>query len=46
MKFISPHRYIKNTSTNGTIFTQHLLKTGRRLGLLKEEQRFPHNLVG
>ena len=26
----SSHKYIKNTSTNGTILTEHLLNTGRR----------------
>ena len=27
VEFASPHKYIKNTSTNGTVLTEHLLNT-------------------
>ena len=30
VELTSSHKYIKNTSTNGTILTEHLLNTGRR----------------
>ena len=29
MEFIFPHKSIKNTSTNGTILTEHQLNTSR-----------------
>ena len=30
MEFSSPHKYVKNTYTDGTLLTEHLLNTSRR----------------
>ena len=30
MKFASPHKYIKNTSTNGRTLTEHMLNSSGR----------------
>ena len=44
MKFISPHKYIKNTSANGTILTEHLLNISRRLQTPKRTVKIPTQL--
>ena len=31
VEFVSPRKYVKNTSTNETVFTEHLLNISRRL---------------
>ena len=38
---LPPHKYIKNTSTCGTIPTEHLLNTGRR-PQTSPKQETPH----
>ena len=42
MEFTSPHKYIKNTSTNGTILTEHLLNTSRRPQTPKRTKKNSH----
>ena len=38
MEFVSPHKYIKNTSTSGIVLTEHLLNiSGRPYGRSEEE---------
>ena len=46
MEFISPHKYIKNTSTNGIILTKHQLKLAEDLRGLKGQERSPSDWVG
>ena len=46
MKLTSPHKYIKNTSANGTIITEHLLTLVEYLGHLKGLEKYPGNQVG
>ena len=41
MEFTSPQKYIKNTSTNGTILTDHLLNTSRRPWKPKRTRKIP-----
>ena len=44
VEFISSHKYMKNTSTCGTIFTEYLLNAGRDLIIPKlQEKKSPHN---
>jgi hypothetical protein len=40
------HKNIKNTSTSGTIHTEHLLNAGRRPQTSKKVRKPPHNWVG
>ena len=40
------HKYIKNTSTCGTVLTEHLLNAGRRPQTPKRARKSPHNWVG
>lgn len=42
MEFISSHKYIKNTSTRGTIFTEYLLNAGRDLIIPKLQEKNHH----
>ena len=42
MEFISPHKHIKNTSTNGTILTEHMLNTNRGHQTPKRTRKIPH----
>ena len=46
VEFASPHKYIQNTSTNGTILTEHLLDTSRGPWTLKGKKNSLHNWVG
>ena len=48
VKFISSHKYIKNTSTNGTSLTEHLLDISGKLWTTKRTRRkkAPCNQVG
>ena len=39
VEFIPPHKYIKNTSTNGTILIEHLLNICRSLQTLKKMRK-------
>ena len=41
LEFTSPHKHIKNTSTNGTILTEHMLNTSRRPRTPKRKRRIP-----
>ena len=43
-EFISPHKYIKNTSTNGTVLTEHLQNISRRLQTPKRTRKIPLQL--
>ena len=43
-EFASPHKYIKNTPTNGTILTEHLLNTSRRPRTSKRTRKIPLQL--
>ena len=44
MEFVSPHKYIKNTSTNGTILKEHLLNISERLQTPKKIGKIPSPL--
>lgn len=46
LELISFHRYIKNTYTNGTIYTEHLLNIDKRPQLSKRARKAQHNKVG
>ena len=39
MEFISPHKYIKNTSRNGIILTEQMLNISRRLQSPKRKRK-------
>ena len=39
--FMCNHRYIKNTPTNGTIYTEHLLNTSRGPQIPKRTRKIP-----
>ena len=41
VEFISPHKRIKNTSTNGTILTGHWLNTNRGPWTHKRTRKIP-----
>ena len=41
MEFISPHKYIKNTSTNGIILTEQMLNISRWLQSPKRKRKIP-----
>ena len=43
---LPPHKYIKNTSTCGTIPTEHLLNTGRRPQTSQKTRNSPRTWVG
>ena len=43
---LSPHKYIRNTSTCGTTPTEHLLKAGRRPQISKKARNSPRTWVG
>ena len=43
---LSPHKYIKNTSTCGTVPTEQLLNAGRGPQTSKKARKSPHNWVG
>ena len=43
---LRPHKYIKNTSTCGTIPTEHLLNAGRRPQTSQKARQSPHTWVG
>ena len=45
MEFLSPHSYMKNTSTNGTVLTGHLLNTSKRLWTPKRTRKIPAQLA-
>ena len=38
-EFTSPHKYIKNKSTNVTILTEHLLNTSKGSGTFKTTRK-------
>ena len=40
-ELVSPYNYIKNTSTNGTILTEHLLNISGRLWTCKRIRKIP-----
>ena len=42
VEFISSHKYMKNTSTCGTIFTEYLLNAGRDLIIPKLQEKNHH----
>ena len=42
MEFISSHKYIQNTSTRETIFTEYLLNAGRDLIIPKLQEKNHH----
>lgn len=42
MKLTSSHKYVKNTSTCGTILSEYLLNTGRRLHTSERTRKSPH----
>ena len=42
---LPPHKYNKNTSTCGTIPTEHLLNTGRWPQTSKKARKYPHTWV-
>ena len=44
MEFTSPHKYIKNTSTNETILTEHLLNTSGEPQTPKRTRKIPTQL--
>ena len=44
MEFISPHKYIKNASTNRTILTEHWLNTSRGPRTPKRTRKIPMKL--
>ena len=44
MELVPPHRYIKNTSTNGTVLTEQLLNISGRLWKLKRTRKIPSQL--
>ena len=46
VKFTSPHKCIKNASTNGRILTEHWLNISRGLRHQKGQERPRHNQVG
>ena len=46
MELTFSHKNIKNTSTSGTIHTEHLLNAGRRPQTSKKVRKPPHNWVG
>ena len=46
VEFTSTHKYLKNTSTRGTLLAEYLLNTGRWSSHLKVQERFPGNLAG
>ena len=41
MEFTSSHKYIKNTSTDGTILTEHLLNISRGPWTSKRSRKIP-----
>ena len=43
---LSPHKYIKNTSTCGTTPTEHLLNAGRRPQTSQKARNSPRTWVG
>lgn len=43
-EFTSPHKYIKNKSTNVTIFTDHMLNTSKRPQTPKSTRKIPMQL--
>ena len=46
VEFMSPHKHIKTTTTNGTFLTEHLLNTSRRPWTLERTERSPCYQVG
>ena len=46
MELTSFHKHIQNTSSSGTICTEHLLNTGRRPQTSERARKPPHNQVG
>ena len=46
MELTSSHKYIKNTSTCGTLLTEHLLNAGRRPQTSERARKSPCNWVG
>ena len=44
VEFVSPHKYIKNTSTNGTILTEHLLNISGRIRIPKRTRTISSQL--
>ena len=40
-KFVAPHKYIKNTSTNRTVLSEHLLNISGRLQTSKRTRKIP-----
>ena len=46
MEHTSPHKYIKNTSANKTVLTEHLLNTSRIPWALKRTRKIPWQAVG
>ena len=41
-----PHKNMKNTSTSGTVHTEHLLNAGRRPQTSKKVRKHPDNWLG
>ena len=41
MKFVAPDKCVKNTSTNGTVLTEHLLNISRRLRTSIKTRKIP-----
>ena len=46
MKLTFAHKYIRNTSTCGTILTEYLMNTGRRPQTAERARKSPGNQVG
>ena len=45
VEFVALHKYIKNTSTNGTILKEYLLNISRRLQTHKRTRKITLNQV-
>ena len=45
MKFVAPDKCVKNTSTNGTVLTEHLLNVRGRLWTPKRTGKMPLQLT-
>ena len=43
---LPPHKYIKTTSTCGTVPIEHILNTGRRPQTFQKARNSPRTLVG
>ena len=46
MELISSHKFIKNTSTSGMIYTEHLVNASRRPQTSKRTRKPPHDQAG